>query len=89
NIIKGRWDLAKNFKATKSHNDVFKVDEVVNNDQNIVSMKEKSCNCRVINYEHLVCPHVLAVLQSTKVNMYMLCGEYYSRASWKKCMLLR
>ncbi|KAI3977614.1 hypothetical protein MKX01_004147 [Papaver californicum] len=47
NIIKGRWDLERILRATKSHDDVFQVDEVVNMDQHVVRMKEKSCTCWV------------------------------------------
>ncbi|KAI3976139.1 hypothetical protein MKX01_017758, partial [Papaver californicum] len=65
------------------------MDEVVNSDQHIVRLKEKSCTCGVFNYEHLPCPHVLVVLQLMKASMYMLCGEYYSRSKWRKYILLR
>ncbi|KAI3910153.1 hypothetical protein MKW98_014538, partial [Papaver atlanticum] len=37
----------------------------------------------VFNYEHLSCPHALAVVITKKIDVIPLCGDYYSRSRWR------
>ncbi|KAI3856234.1 hypothetical protein MKW92_001398 [Papaver armeniacum] len=81
--LEERWELAKLFSSFRIIEHKYEVIERGINDQHQVNISEKSCTCRVINYEHLPCPHVLAVCEKYKLDIVPLCGEYYQTWKWR------
>ncbi|KAI3892422.1 hypothetical protein MKX03_012640 [Papaver bracteatum] len=82
-FLEERWELAKLFYCCRIIGDQYEVIERGINDQHQVNILEKSCTCRVINYEHLPCPHVLAVCEKYKLSNVPLCGDYYQTWKWR------
>ncbi|XP_026416614.1 uncharacterized protein LOC113312060 [Papaver somniferum] len=82
-IIKERWAVAKRFVAFHVDGDEYEVDEGDYEEQHTVYLDRRSCTCKVFDYQHLPCPHVLAVCETYKIKGEGLCEEYYKTSVWR------
>ncbi|XP_026396679.1 uncharacterized protein LOC113291348 [Papaver somniferum] len=82
-IIKERWAVEKRFVACHVDGDEYEVDEGDYEEQHTVYLDRRSCTCKVFDYQHLPCPHVLAVCETYKIKEEGLCGEYYKTSVWR------
>ncbi|XP_026379629.1 uncharacterized protein LOC113274462 [Papaver somniferum] len=71
------------FVACHVDGDEYEVDEGDYEEHNTVYLDRRSCTCKVFDYQHLPCPHVLAVCEKYKIKEEGLCGEYYKTSVWR------
>ncbi|XP_026400584.1 uncharacterized protein LOC113296494 [Papaver somniferum] len=62
-IIKERWAVEKRFVACHVDGDEYEVDEGDYEEHHTIYLDRRSCTCKVFDYQHLPCPHVLAVCE--------------------------
>ncbi|KAI3849939.1 hypothetical protein MKW98_026853 [Papaver atlanticum] len=82
-IIKERWVVANRFVACHVDTDEYEVDEGDYLEQHTVYLDRRYCACKVFDYQHFPCPHVLAVCETYKKKEEDLCGEYYKTSVWR------
>lgn len=82
-IIQDLWHLANKFVATHVRGEQYEVEEGENLDQHSVYIEQKSCTCKVLNYQHLPCAHILAVCQTYMMKTNDFCGAHYTTAAWR------
>ncbi|XP_026452874.1 uncharacterized protein LOC113353520 [Papaver somniferum] len=82
-IIKERWAVAKSFVACHVDGDEYEVDEGDYEEKHTVYLDRRSYTCKVFDYQHLPCPHVLAVCETYKIKEEGLCGNYYKTFVWR------
>ncbi|XP_026443925.1 uncharacterized protein LOC113344104 [Papaver somniferum] len=88
-IIKERWIVAKRFVACHVDGYEYEVDEGDYEEEHIVYLDRRSFTCKMFDYQHLPCPHVLAVCETYKIKEEGLCGKYYKTSVWRSMYELK
>jgi hypothetical protein len=48
----------------------------------VVNIEQRTCTCRMLQVDQIPCPHTLAVIATTKGDLYDYCSYFYTREAY-------